>query len=125
MILGLGIDILENRRMEDELSRNAWRPEDGIFTAREVGWCNSGRVPARRFAACFAAKEAATKAMGARVRDLAMFGEIEVTGTAATGQHVQFQDRMKTAAENSGVRQIKLSTTGTAGITGAIIILES
>ena len=51
MIVGLGIDLIENRRVEQELARSEWTREDGIFSREEIRYCNLGKKPARRYAA--------------------------------------------------------------------------
>ena len=61
MIVGLGIDLLENNRVERELARGDWLLNEGIFTREEIKDCSGSRKPALRYAACFAAKEATLK----------------------------------------------------------------
>jgi phosphopantetheinyl transferase (holo-ACP synthase) len=57
VILGLGIDLLENSRVERELARGDWLLGDGIFTREEIRHCSGSREAALGYAACFAAKE--------------------------------------------------------------------
>lgn len=125
MILGLGIDLLETRRVEQELARGEWLRNDGIFTAEEIKHCSSAGEPARRYAACFAAKEATLKALGVRVSDLAIFREVEVGPGSDCSYKVTLYDRLKGECERLGVRRIKLSISCPAGQTGAIVILEA
>ena len=125
MILGLGIDLLENRRVERELSRGEWLPHDGIFTPEEISYCNSARRPALRYAACFAAKEATLKALGVRVSDLGMFREVEVKLGMDSGCKIVLHDRLKAESKQLGVQHIQLSITHSANQTGAVVILEA
>ena len=124
MILGLGIDFLETSRVERELAQGEWLLEDGIFTPEEILYCSSTDQPARRFAACFAAKEAALKALGIRVTDLAMFREVEVGPGAGGGPEIWLRQRPKTESEQLGVRRIRLAIAQNANHTGATVILE-
>ncbi len=122
MIVGIGIDLVEHRRVEQELARGEWRQGDGVFRPEEIRCCNSTRRPALRFAACFAAKEATLKALGVPARDLADFRDVEVgleTGSIA------LHSRLKNQSEQLGVRHIRLSTTVGRDLTGAMVILES
>ena len=119
MIVGIGIDLLENRRVAQELARDQWRQGDGIFSPEEVRSCNSTRFPARRYAECFAAKEAALKALGVSPDDLAVFREVEV-GPGTIALHRRLKDR----SEQLGVRHIRLSTSVSRDFTGAMVILE-
>jgi holo-[acyl-carrier protein] synthase len=125
MIVGLGIDFLENSRMEEELSRSRWRQEDGVFTAREIGWCDADQNPTGRYAACFAAKEAAFKALGVPASDLAISREAELAQGPCHAQPLRLHGRLKVASERLGVSAMKLSIARDARRTGAIIILES
>lgn len=121
MIVGIGIDLLENRRVEEELARGEWQQAQGIFTPEEVRFCNAFRRPALRYAACFAAKEAALKALGMEIADLAILREVEVRLDANI---VALRQRLKDRSEQLGVRRIRLSTTVGRDLTGAMVILE-
>jgi holo-[acyl-carrier protein] synthase len=124
VILGLGIDFLETSRVEQELLRGEWLLDDGIFTPEEIHYCSSARRPARRYAACYAAKEATLKALGVRVTDLAMFREVEVEFRADNRQNIVLHRRLRAESENLGVRHIRLSIAHTAMQTSAIVVLE-
>jgi holo-[acyl-carrier protein] synthase len=123
VIVGLGIDLLENARVERELARAGWAASDGIFTPDEIAYCNGARRPARRYAACFAAKEAALKAFNLPAGDLASFREVEVRA-AGTEFELAVYGRLKARSEELGVRQIRLSVAGSAQHTSAMVILE-
>ncbi len=124
MIVGIGIDLLENRRFEQELARSEWLPADGIFTPEEIAYCTSARQSARCYAACFAAKEATLKALGLRLSDLGMFREVEV-GQGTNGQYqVSLHGRPNQESEQLGVSHIRLAISSGRIHTGAIVILE-
>ncbi|MGZ4789769.1 MAG: 4'-phosphopantetheinyl transferase superfamily protein [Terriglobales bacterium] len=125
MIVGLGIDLVTNSRVERELASSCWAPKDGIFTARELSRCKRARHPAQRYAACFAAKEAALKALGVTIADLSMLREVEVVGEGDDGCAIVFHKRLKSESEHLGVRHIRLSIASTKQQTGAMVILES
>jgi holo-[acyl-carrier protein] synthase len=124
VIVGLGIDLIENRRVEQELARGEWVREDGIFSREEIRYCSMGKKPALRYAACFAAKEAALKALGAGVGDLAIFREVEVKA-GGSGHGIVVHHRLQSDARRLGVRRINLSIAATKRQTGAMVILES
>jgi holo-[acyl-carrier protein] synthase len=66
-ILGTGIDIIEVERIERALTRplTGERFRARVFTAREIAYCEARGWPRyESYAARFAAKEAAMKAMG-------------------------------------------------------------
>jgi holo-[acyl-carrier protein] synthase len=125
VIVGLGIDLIENRRVQQELARGEWVRENGIFSSEEIRYCSIGKKPALRYAACFAAKEAALKAFGAGVGDLAIFREVEVKAGTGSGYGIVVHHRLKADARRLGVRRINLSIAATKRQTGAMVILES
>ncbi len=124
MILGVGTDFLEVRRVERELMRGAWATENGVFTPEEIRHCGSAPEPARRYAACFAAKEAALKALGFSAGDLGVFREVEVRAAADGQYEIAFLRRPKAEADRLGVRHIGLSISVDARQAIAIVILE-
>ena len=78
MILGIGIDQCDVRRMRRRLDG----PTDGfvssVFRPAEITYCMSKHLPEEHFAARFAAKEAFFKALGTGWRGGLKFSEIEV-----------------------------------------------
>lgn len=62
--LGLGIDLVEVVRIRDLLIRHGERFKEKTFTSGEIAYCDSCADPAMHYAARFAAKEAAAKAIG-------------------------------------------------------------
>ncbi len=62
--LGLGIDLVEVPRIRDLLNKHGERFKSRTFTQAESAYCDSCADPAVHFAARFAAKEAAAKALG-------------------------------------------------------------
>ena len=124
MILGLGADLLDAGRVAQELLRGEWQANQGIFTPEEIRCCSTGPNPASRYAACFAAKEAAMKALAVRADDLALFREVEIVQGSGSGFKVILHDRLEAASEQLGVRRISLSLTLGAGLAGAVVILE-
>jgi holo-[acyl-carrier protein] synthase len=63
LIVSIGIDIIEVKRIREVLQRTP-RFAERVFTAAERAYCDSrGAVAAQHYAARFAAKEAALKAL--------------------------------------------------------------
>lgn len=63
-IIGIGIDATEIHRIAESIERWGDRFVDRVFTAGEIDYCRRRRDSASSFAARFAAKEAAMKALG-------------------------------------------------------------
>ena len=125
MIIGTGIDVVELGRMSAELARGEWAPDRGPFTPSEVRYCNSQPRPAQSYAALFAAKEAALKALGAEIPDLAIFREAEVTCGDRGPQSIALHGRLENISVQLGARHINLSTVVGKKFAGAIVILEA
>ena len=64
MIVGTGIDITETARIEQAMGRHGERFARRVYTPGEITYCEQFKNKAERYAARFAAKEAAFKALG-------------------------------------------------------------
>jgi holo-[acyl-carrier protein] synthase len=64
VVMGLGTDLIETRRVQESIDRFGERFLERIFTAGEIAYCARKRNAAESFAARFAAKEAGAKALG-------------------------------------------------------------
>ena len=78
MILGIGTDLVDIRRIERTIARHGDRFLDRIFTSteRELAECRANR--AATYAKRFAAKEACAKALGTGFRDGIFFRDLGV-----------------------------------------------
>lgn len=61
---GIGIDLVEVSRVREMLDKHGPRFKERTFTSGEIAYCDSCADPAIHYAARFAAKEAAAKALG-------------------------------------------------------------
>jgi len=68
MILGVGSDLVDIRRIEEAIKRFGDRFLDRIFTETERRRCDRRANPAASYARRFAAKEATSKALGTGFR---------------------------------------------------------
>ncbi len=125
MIIGLGIDLIDTPRVERELARGAWAQQDGVFSAAEVLFCDSHKHPSVRYAACFAAKEAALKALSLRVADLGFFREIEVLPGPNHEYSLRLSGRAQSASRALGARNALVSVAATAKLSAAVVVLEA
>ncbi len=67
MIIGLGNDICDIRRIEKTLERWGERFINRVYTAEEIRKANTRKLKAETYAKRFAAKEACAKALGTGV----------------------------------------------------------
>ncbi len=81
MILGVGHDLVDARRVAGVLARFGQRFLDRVFTADEQAYARTKADPVPVLARRFAAKEACAKALGTGLGQAAAFREIEVIRT--------------------------------------------
>ena len=125
MIVGIGVDLFDRRRGERELSARPWQSTEGIITAAEIRSCGTGKRGAARLSACFAAKEAALKALGAEVSDLELLREVELTFKPGGEPAITLHARAQSLAQSLGVRHIWLSIVSAKEHAGAFVVMES
>ena len=125
MIVGSGIDFIGIARVERELVREPWAPDQGIFTSSEINFCNISRKPALLYAACFAAKEATLKALGIEVRTVACFREIEVLPDRKGNCALRLRGQAQAVSEQLGVHRVSVAVTMNKRLSGAMVVLES
>ena len=124
-VLGTGIDLVENDRMREMLSRWDRRFKDRVFLPAEQVYCDSKADPASHYAARFAVKEAVTKAIGTGIGPHISWLDIEVIRNAETGApSVRFGPQVKTMVAKRRIREvlISLSHTHNYAIAHALII---
>ena len=78
MIIGIGTDLIEIKRIDHLLARWHERALQRLFTAYEIQKGLNISAPSRYFAKRFAAKEALVKALGLGFRQKITFQDIEV-----------------------------------------------
>ncbi len=80
MILGLGSDLCDIRRIEKVIERHAERFLERVFTPVELAYAaqRAERIRPSTFAKRFAAKEAASKALGTGVAGGVFFSDLGV-----------------------------------------------
>jgi holo-[acyl-carrier protein] synthase len=125
MIVGIGVDLLDCRRLEREMSGRPWQSTEGIFTEAEIRSCGNGKRGAARFAACFVAKEAALKALGSEVSDLELLREVEITYKPGGEPAITLHSRAQSLAQGLDVKHIWISIASAKEHAGAFVVMES
>ncbi len=124
MIVGTGIDITEVGRIAASIERFGDRFLRRVFTGGEIRYCDSKANRAERYAARFAAKEAALKAIGTGWRHGVAWVDVEVTRQPGGRPTLVFHGKAAVFAEKLGVRRAALSLSHTAEHAIAQVILE-
>lgn len=124
MITGSGIDVIEIERIQHSMDRFGQRFLDRIYLAAEQAYCLGKRKAAESFAARFAAKEAAAKALGTGISHGVNWLEIEVVREPSGRPTLRFHGRAAEIAGRMGVTRASLSLTHTTQLAVASVVLE-
>jgi holo-[acyl-carrier protein] synthase len=124
-VLGIGIDLVENARIQRSIERFGERFLHRVFTAGEIVYCQSMKFPERHFAARFAAKEALSKAFGTGIGKAMSWKEIDVRNKPSGEPLVVLEGGATELADERGVTKVWISLTHTEHHAIAVIILES
>ena len=123
MIVGIGTDLLDVRRMARELARQGAGFRDDVFTSAEITYCEGMGQPAQHFAVRFAAKEAFWKAVGAGPEGISL-RDVEVEREGEGRPRRTLHGRARAAAERLGVRSVFVSLSHTTTLATASVVLE-
>ena len=124
MIVSIGIDIIEVTRIREVLERTS-RFTERVFTAVERAYCDSrGVVAAQHYAARFAAKEAALKALKTGWRGGISWQDVEISSLESGAPFLIFHGETKKLFEASGATVAHLSISHTTQHAIAQVVLE-
>ena len=125
MIVGTGIDIAEVPRIGEAISRFGDRFLGRIFTDAERAYCDSKANRIERYAARFAAKEAAMKALGTGWNHGVRWRDIEVYRKPGSRPTIRFHGKAADFAVRLRASNVALSISHTPEQAIASVILES
>src|SRR5271154_5219324 len=124
MVLGLGTDLIETKRVQESIDRFGERFLERVFTAGEITYCRRKKNAAESFAARFAAKEAGAKALGTGISRGVNWKELEVRREASGKPTLHLSGRAAELAEAMGVRRVQLSLTHSRELAIAMVVAE-
>lgn len=108
MIFGIGINIIEAERFENQISKNnGFRKK--VFTQREIEYCESKKNKAQHYAAHFAAKEAFFKVIGTGWKNGMAFNEIVVLNNELVKPEIILYGNTKRFIKKNNITKIHLS----------------
>lgn len=124
-VAGIGIDLVEVARVRDLLEKHGARFKAKTFTEAERAYCDACADPAMHYAARFAAKEAAAKALGAGFAEGVTWRDIEVTRAANGRPALRLHGGAAERAAALGAGAFHLSLTHTRELAQAQVLLET
>jgi holo-[acyl-carrier protein] synthase len=122
MIIGVGVDLTPVSRMEKAMAAHPERLEARLFTDGERAYCKARAQAGQHFAARFAAKEAALKALG--VPEGLRWHELEVVNASDGAPRLVLSGNAAAAAARAGVRKLHLSLTHADDSAVAFVVAE-
>jgi holo-[acyl-carrier protein] synthase len=125
MTVGTGIDIAETERIERALEKHGERFSQKIFTPAEIAYCERFKNRAERYAARFAAKEAAFKALGTGWAQGVRWLDVEVAHHSSGKPELLLTGRAREVADQLGVTHAVMSISHANRYVVAQVILES
>jgi holo-[acyl-carrier protein] synthase len=123
-IVGIGIDICEVARVREAIERFGQRFLRRVFTQAEREYCESKRNRIERYAARFAAKEAAMKAIGTGLRRGVTWQDFEIGREPGGRPTMIFKGKAAEFATRSGTKRSYLTMSHTSELAIAQVILE-
>ncbi|OLQ89271.1 holo-ACP synthase [Vibrio panuliri] len=124
-IKGLGTDIAEIERVEKALSRTGVAFAQRILTPEEMTRFADSKQQGRFLAKRFAAKEAASKALGTGIAKGVTFHDFTITNDDAGKPQLTLSNKALQLANAMGVKHLHLSISDERHYAVATVIFES
>ncbi|MBI1823011.1 MAG: holo-ACP synthase [Nitrospirae bacterium] len=125
MIIGIGIDIVQSRRIKEAIEKWEKRFLNRIFTPPEQEYCLRHKSPHLFFGGRFAVKEAMFKALGTGWRGGVQWKEIQVENLQSGQPVVQVFGKIKEILRQREVEKIHVSISHDTDYSLGEVILES
>ena len=123
-IVGIGIDRVVIARIASSIDRFGDRFIQRVYTEAEIDQARSKGNIARRLAMLFAAKEAASKALGTGFRHGIRLQDIETIHQSSGKPEITLHGVAASTAADLGIETVHLSLTDDDGIAMAFAIAE-
>ncbi|HEY3787111.1 MAG TPA: holo-ACP synthase [Steroidobacteraceae bacterium] len=123
MIFGIGVDVLELKRIHATLGRFGSRFTDHLLMPQERAQLARTQRPERFIAMRFAAKEAIVKAMGTGFAHGVWIRDVGVVQNAWGKPEVVFSERGERVRRGLGVGDGHVTLTDEAGLVVAVAVL--
>jgi holo-[acyl-carrier protein] synthase len=122
--MGVGVDLVENARIEHSLERFGERFLHRVFTAGEIEYSQSMKFPARHLAARFAAKEAVSKAFGTGIGKSMSWKDIDVRRKESGEPYLVLEGGAKALAAERNVTKVLITLSHTEQHAMAAVVIE-
>lgn len=124
MIYGIGIDLVENDRMDRIIQKWGDKFLSRVFSRREIEYCGRYAQASMHYGARFAVKESFLKAIGTGLGKGVKLLEIEVVNEESGKPLLLLFGGAKEFLVKVGIEKIHLSITHTKNYASAMVLLE-
>ena len=125
MIYGIGVDLVDIKRMQKVLERWGDRFVARVFTEAEAALCRQRGNPSSSFATRFAAKEAFAKAIGLGMRQGVRWRDIEVFHHPGGKPDLRLHGKSSDLCREKAIQGFHLSLSDEGGFAIAMVVLET
>lgn len=129
MILGIGSDLIDIRRIEKTMERHGERFIQRIFTAREQEKAARRGAPEATYAKRFAAKEACSKALGTGINRGVYFKDMGVVNLPSGQPTIVLtggaKERLEAMTPKGSIAVIHLTMTDDFPLAQAFVVIEA
>ncbi len=123
-VRGMGVDVVKVERLMQSLERFGQRMEARLFTEGELAYCRRHRDPLPHLAARFAAKEAASKALGTGMSAGVAFRQIEVHQPGGQVPRIEFHGAALERFTAMGCTESHLTIAHDGGLAIACVVIQ-
>jgi len=124
-VCGIGVDVIQVSRLVQSLERFGERMEKRLFTSGERDYCRTHKDPLPHLAARFAAKEAASKALGTGMSGGVGWTQIEVLQPGGRVPELRFSGVALERYRAMGCTRSHLTLSHDGGLAIACVVLEA
>ncbi|HET6268108.1 MAG TPA: holo-ACP synthase [Acidobacteriota bacterium] len=125
MIIGIGTDLIEVRRVQEAIKKYGDRFARRIFTETEIAYCSPKKTAALHYAGRFAAKEAAFKALEHGWGGSLSWKEVEISNEGSGAPRLTFHGKALELAKEKKVKNAYVTISHIQEYASAVVILES
>ena len=122
MVLGLGIDIIEIRRIKESIDEYGSNFLQKVYTPKEIEYCSAKANKYQHFAARFAAKEAVYKAFSTSHQEGLSWQDIEITNEPSGMPIVKLNGKLKSFLSKD--KDLKISISHSDNFVTCVAIID-
>jgi holo-[acyl-carrier protein] synthase len=124
MIVGVGIDVIQNDRIRESIQKFGPRFLNRIYTQTEIDYCENCGDPTIHYAARFAAKEAGFKALGTGWAGGVKWKDIEVQKLPSGKPELHLYGEALERANAMGATRLHVSLTHDQLVSCAVVMFD-